>query len=55
MEQGIELTPPLLAAVIGLVGELPQPSQERKVLSAAASPPCQSRCWSMGQWLPRWQ
>ena len=53
-QQGIELVPPLLAAVIGLRGKPPQPSQERKVFALDASPPCRTRRWSIGHRLPRW-
>ncbi len=53
-QQGIELVPPLLAAVIGLRGKPPQPSQERKVFALDGSPPCRSRRWSIGHRLPRW-
>ena len=52
-QQGIELVPPLLAAVIGLRSKPPQPSQERKVLALDPSPPCRARRWSIGHWLPR--
>jgi len=52
-QQGIELVPPLLAAVIGLRGKPPQPSQERKVLALGASPSCRARRWSIGHRLPR--